>query len=70
MVQKIEQEIRQFLKANADEAVVKKYAKYFKEGYDPYGVAGEKLRPKIDEWFKVCKEKLTHRHFCPCVIIS
>ncbi len=34
-------EIRSFLAANADEAIVKKYAYYFKEGYDGYGVAQE-----------------------------
>lgn len=61
MIQKIERDIRSFLRANADEAIVKKYAKYFKEGYDPYGVAGEKLHPKVEEWFKICKERLTRR---------
>jgi 3-methyladenine DNA glycosylase AlkD len=61
MIDKIEKDIRRFLKANADKAVIKKYAKYFKEGYDPYGVAGEKLGPKIDEWFNLCEEKLSHR---------
>ena len=61
MIQKIEREIRRFLKANADKAVITKYAKYFKEGYDPYGVAGEKLHPKIDEWFNICEEKLSRR---------
>ncbi len=61
MIQKIERDIRRFLKANTDQAVIKKYAKYFKEGYDPYGVAGEKLGPKIDEWFNICQEKLDRR---------
>lgn len=61
MIQKIEREIRRFLKANADKAVITKYAKYFKEGYDPYGVAGDKLHPKIDEWFHICEEKLSRR---------
>lgn len=61
MMEKIEKDIRRFLKANADQAVVKKYAKYFKEGYDPYGVAGEKLHPKIDEWFHICEENLSQK---------
>lgn len=34
-------EIRAFCQANADPAVVKKYAKYFKEGYDGYGIDKE-----------------------------
>ena len=57
----MERDIRRFLKANADEAIVKKYAKYFKEGYDPYGVAFEKLDAKIDEWFDICQEKLDRK---------
>ncbi|NIM99744.1 MAG: hypothetical protein GTO24_17220, partial [candidate division Zixibacteria bacterium] len=61
MIEKIERDIRRFLKANADEAIVKKYAKYFKEGYDPYGVAFEKLDAKIDEWFDICQEKLDRK---------
>ena len=61
MIQKIERDMRRFLKANADQAVIKKYAKYFTEGYDPYGVAGEKLHPKIDEWFHICEEKLSQK---------
>jgi 3-methyladenine DNA glycosylase AlkD len=61
MIDKIEKDIRRFLRANADKVVIRKYAKYFKEGYDPYGVAFEKLAPKIDEWFKLCEEKLNRR---------
>lgn len=33
--------IRAFCQANADPKVIEKYKKYFKEGYDPYGVAFE-----------------------------
>ena len=61
MIERIEKDIRKFLKNNTDEKVIKKYAKYFKEGYDPYGVAGEKLSPKIDEWFNLCEEKLNRK---------
>ena len=48
MTQKIERDIRRFLKANADKAIVKKYGIYFKEGYDPYGVAFETVDSNID----------------------
>jgi 3-methyladenine DNA glycosylase AlkD len=57
----MEREIRRFLKANADPAIVKKYSIYFKEGYDPYGVAFDKLGPKIDEWFGICRERLDRK---------
>lgn len=61
MIDKVEKKIREFLKVNADPAIVKKYSIYFKEGYDPYGVAFEKLGPKIDEWFGLCREKLDRK---------
>jgi 3-methyladenine DNA glycosylase AlkD len=63
MIEKIEVDMRRFLKNNSDKKVVEKYAKYFKEGYDPYGVAWETLNPKIDEWFKICQEKLDQKQF-------
>ncbi|MEI6888085.1 MAG: DNA alkylation repair protein [Bacteroidales bacterium] len=39
-------ETEDFCKSNADEAIVKKYSKYFKEGYDAWGVSSE----KINQW--------------------
>jgi 3-methyladenine DNA glycosylase AlkD len=41
-------EIRSYCRANVDEAVVKKYSRYFKEGYDAYGVSREKLEEKVN----------------------
>jgi 3-methyladenine DNA glycosylase AlkD len=42
------EEIRNYCRANADEAIVKKYSRYFKEGYDAYGVSREKYEEKVD----------------------
>ena len=42
------EEIRSYCRANADEAVVKKYSRYFKEGYDAYGVSREKYEEKVN----------------------
>lgn len=42
------EEIRSYCRANADEAVVKKYSRYFKEGYDAYGVSRDKFEEKVD----------------------
>jgi 3-methyladenine DNA glycosylase AlkD len=39
-------EIRQFCEINSDPAVVQKYSRYFKEGFDAYGITFEKLRCK------------------------
>lgn len=41
LLETILERIRAFCRANADERVVAKYAKYFREGYDAYGVDGE-----------------------------
>jgi 3-methyladenine DNA glycosylase AlkD len=41
------EEIRSYCRANANEAVVKKYSRYFKEGYDAYGLAREQLESKV-----------------------
>jgi 3-methyladenine DNA glycosylase AlkD len=41
------EEIRRYCRANANEAVVKKYSRYFKEGYDAYGLTREQLEAKV-----------------------
>ncbi len=38
-----------FCKSNADEAIVKKYSKYFKEGYDAWGVSSELLNQRVSD---------------------
>jgi len=46
--QSLHSEIIAFCKANADEALVKKYSRYFKEGgYDAYGVTYQLLQEKV-----------------------
>jgi len=42
------EEIRNYCRANADEAVIKKYSRYFKEGYDAYGLSREKYEEKVN----------------------
>ncbi len=59
MIKKIEKEIREFLKKNSDEKIVRKYARYFNEGYDSYGINKEKFSQKRNEWFGFCKKNLT-----------
>jgi 3-methyladenine DNA glycosylase AlkD len=43
------QEIQSWCKVHADEAIVAKYARYFKEGYDGYGIPTDDFRAKIKE---------------------
>lgn len=45
-------EIRTYFIANADEARVEKYARYFKEGFDAYGVHQDLLFEQKDIWLK------------------
>ncbi len=59
MIKKVEKEIRGFLKKNADERIVKKYARYFNEGYDSYGIDKELFSQKREEWFEFCKKNLS-----------
>ena len=42
------EEIRNYCRDNADEAAIKKYSRYFKEGYDAYGLSREKYEEKVD----------------------
>lgn len=42
------EEIRSYCRANANEANVKKYSRYFKEGFDAYGLSKEQFEDKID----------------------
>jgi 3-methyladenine DNA glycosylase AlkD len=41
------EEIRSYCLANADDTIVKKYSRYFKEGYDAYGLSREQLEGKV-----------------------
>jgi 3-methyladenine DNA glycosylase AlkD len=63
LIQKYHQEIRTFLTRNSDPAIAKKYARYFKEGYDPYGVDPKKLQEKRAEWFKLWQKDLSVKDF-------
>jgi 3-methyladenine DNA glycosylase AlkD len=62
-VRKYHQEIREFLTQNSDPAIAVKYARYFKEGYDPYGVDPKKLEKKREEWFELWQKDLSLKEF-------
>jgi 3-methyladenine DNA glycosylase AlkD len=44
---KLYEDIQSYCKANADEVIVRKYSRYFKEGYNAYGLTKEKLEEKV-----------------------
>ena len=41
-----------FCKENADDAIVKKYQRYFSDQYDAWGVDGSLMRTNYDSWVK------------------
>jgi 3-methyladenine DNA glycosylase AlkD len=45
-------EIRKFCEKNADPDIVKKYARYFTEGYDAYGLDQETYESQQDNWLE------------------
>jgi 3-methyladenine DNA glycosylase AlkD len=56
-------EIRNFCRANADEARVQKYARYFVEGYDAYGVDSKLMERQRDIWLQEYKKELDFEGF-------
>ncbi len=52
-------EIIDFCLANSDDSVVKKYARYFKEGYDGYGVDDKVLKALIEKYLDEWKNEMT-----------
>jgi 3-methyladenine DNA glycosylase AlkD len=57
-IESLIKEIRKKLNANANPALVKKYSRYFVEGYDAYGVDLKELRSERDAWLKDNRETL------------
>ncbi|MBC7092710.1 DNA alkylation repair protein [Candidatus Bipolaricaulota bacterium] len=51
-------EIRAFCAAHADPQVAARYARYFKEGYDPYGVPEEAWPGIREEWVARYRDRL------------
>ena len=52
-------EIVEFCLANSDEAVIKKYSRYFKEGYDAYGIDTKALETQKTKWLADWEEEMT-----------
>ena len=45
--EKLFNDIQAYCQANGDEALVKKYSRYFKDGYDAYGLNHDKIVSKV-----------------------
>ena len=49
-------EIRRFCEKNANPEIVKKYSRYFTEGYDAYGLDQNTFESQRDEWLEQWKD--------------
>lgn len=59
MIEQKVKEIKDFCIKNSDNAIVTKYSRYFKEGYDGYGVDDKILIAQRDKWIEKWKDELS-----------
>jgi 3-methyladenine DNA glycosylase AlkD len=52
-------EIREFHESNSDPEIIKKYQRYFKEGYDGYGIDDKVFKRQIEIWVEQWKDEMT-----------
>lgn len=52
------QAVKKFCKENADPVRAAKYARYFTEGYDPYGLEQKPMEKARDQWLAAYREEL------------
>lgn len=53
------EEIIEFCLNNSDESIIKKYSKYFKEGYDGYGIDAKIFKSQQTKWLDSWKNEMT-----------
>ena len=56
-------EIRRFCEKNANPEIVKKYSRYFTEGYDAYGLDQKTFESQRDKWLELWKKDFTLNDF-------
>ena len=56
MIAKKLKEIREFCEGNSDSEIVKKYSRYFKDGFDGYGIDQKVFEKQRDAWIKEWKD--------------
>jgi 3-methyladenine DNA glycosylase AlkD len=56
-------EIQAFFKKHARPDIITKYTKYFKEGYDAYGIDVITYETQRDVWFEAWEKKLSYNQF-------
>lgn len=56
-------EIRTFCESNSNADVIKKYAKYFKDGYDGYGIEQKTYEIQRDKWIEQWKDEMNLENY-------
>jgi 3-methyladenine DNA glycosylase AlkD len=56
-------EIRFFCESNSNADVIKKYAKYFKDGYDGYGIEQKTYEIQRDKWIEQWKDEMNLENY-------
>ena len=59
MVEEKIKEIREFCELNSDPEIIAKYSKYFKEGFDGFGIDSKVLKSQIESWNKKWNDEMT-----------
>ncbi len=54
-VAKIFRQMQAYFKKHADPIMIEKYSRFFRDGYDPYGVDPKILSPQLDVWYEEVK---------------
>ncbi|NNL15070.1 MAG: DNA alkylation repair protein [Flavobacteriaceae bacterium] len=52
-------EIRDFCESNSNSDIIKKYQRYFKEGYDGYGIDEKTFKGQIAKWTEQWKDEMS-----------
>jgi 3-methyladenine DNA glycosylase AlkD len=56
-------EIREFCETNSDPEIIKKFQKYFKEGYDGYGIDKNVAENQIEKWIEKWNDEMTIENY-------
>ncbi|MBN1187828.1 MAG: DNA alkylation repair protein [Bacteroidales bacterium] len=59
MIEQKKKEIREFCESNSDPGIVAKYSKYFKEGFDGFGIDNKLSNLQIKKWIEDWKGDMT-----------
>ncbi len=56
-------EIREFCELNSDQKIIAKYSKYFKEGFDGFGIDSKVLKKQIESWIEEWGNEMTLQNY-------